>query len=221
LALAIKLPGVLELVEKHFMQEGNPFQKTSVSPFATPSDFPFTVKCDGCGRQIGVNAGMAGTEIVCQCGQTLRVPLLSDLRQMKGKGAYGEAPLAAIKRMLATKASLPGDFCVGCRRQTTEKLVCLAECENPQADRKNPLRHLLAIFYTPIWLFFEYFHKDRLMHGNEIMIHLPVTFCNQCRAATKDLSRAWALKKILQRVPVYAQLLEEYPRTKLTLAKEE
>ena len=43
-----------------------------------------------------------------------------------GRGAYGDDPLSVVKRLLAAKESLPGDVCVACRRETTQKIVCLA-----------------------------------------------------------------------------------------------
>jgi len=166
------------------MPEGNPFKPDAAGSTVPQANFPFVAECGSCGRRIGVTAGMAGTQVPCQCGQTIAVPLLSDLRRDIGRGAYGDSPLAVVKRLLAGKDSLPGEMCAACRRPTTERIVCLAECESPQAER------------------------------------LPVTLCDECRSATKNLDRRAALNRILRSVPAYARLLDEYPRTKLTLVEE-
>jgi len=203
------------------MPEGNPFKPDAAGSTAPQGDSPFVAECGSCGRRIGVTAGMAGTQVPCQCGQTIAVPLLSELRSQTGRGAYGDDPLTVVKRLLAAKDSLPGDVCVACRRETTQKIVCLAECESPQAERQNPFRHLLALLSLPIWIVLEWLGKQRPTHGNEIIMRLPVTLRDECRSATKDLGRRRTLNRILRSVPAYARLLDEYPRTRVTLADEQ
>jgi hypothetical protein len=203
------------------MQEGNPFKTHSAGAEAAPSEFPFAVTCANCGRRVGVSAGRAGAEIVCPCGNTLHVPLLSDLRRQEGKSGYGDDPRSVIARLLTERDSLPGDACVGCQRPTKEKIVCIADLESSQASSYNPLRYLRSIMLFFNWTLMKRANKDRAIRNNENAIRLPVTFCRQCREVNKDLHRGWALKKLLQCVPVYTQLLEECPQAKLTLAKEE
>ncbi len=41
----------------------------------------YTLEC-ACGAKTGVSPGQAGQELACQCGRTLSVPLLRELRQL-------------------------------------------------------------------------------------------------------------------------------------------
>jgi hypothetical protein len=197
------------------MKDGNPFRKTTDSP--EQADAPYSVQCGRCGRRIGVTAGIAGTEIICQCGHSVPIPLLSDLRRQSGKGGYGEDAKTVIGRLLSGNESLPGNYCVGCHKSTAEKIVCLAEYDVSDSGRLNPLQSAINYIKARIG---RLRGKEPPAPRRGAAIRLPVTLCNECLAANKELRHAWALRTLLKRVPAYKQLLDEYPRAKLSLSEE-
>lgn len=58
-----------------------------------------SVKCP-CGRAIPVSAGQAGAEVVCSCGQAVRVPLLTELRRASGEASDPSELAQALHAML-------------------------------------------------------------------------------------------------------------------------
>ena len=49
-----------------------------------------------------VTVAQAGTEVNCQCGRVVSVPLLSKLRQLSGQEAYETGTIDTINRMIRT-----------------------------------------------------------------------------------------------------------------------
>lgn len=67
----------------------------------------FTVSCS-CGRVQTVSEGSAGARIACDCGQTVDVPSLTQLRKQAG--------LSAIETPIEYQTAIQTDFCSAVRR---------------------------------------------------------------------------------------------------------
>jgi hypothetical protein len=202
------------------MDDVNPYQAPSRQSGESGEDAPFFVECV-CGRYVGVTAGMAGTEAACECGHVLPVPGLSELRRKAGHEPYGDDAVVLIRRALAERDSLPGDNCVGCGSSTQQSLVCVAECERPARERRGCARHLIAFVSLPFYLFAEMTERWRKeeLHGRETVLHIPITVCRNCRARIAGVQHGQALRAVVERVPEFRRLLEQYPNTELTIAE--
>ena len=183
----------------------------------------FHVECR-CGERIEVTAGMAGTEVRCSCGVLNRVPGLSKLRQAAGQGAYITNAVEMINKMLAQGELPPGPDCMICHSPTRATFTCEVVCEKAWVMRRGPGESNafltgLALAFAPFWLALTLLAKrDRNepdVRGRDVTVRVPLRLCGACRRSLGGLRRPRAIKRLLRQVPIYAQLLEEYPGAKV------
>ena len=107
-----------------------------------------------CGHSLPVTADQAGSEVVCGCRRSVRVPRLSELRNAAGEGAYESGILDTIRRM-AREGRLPvGNVCQLSGRPTSDVARVLVECERKWV--RGPRRttsglFLLGMLTFPFW----------------------------------------------------------------------
>jgi len=181
----------------------------------------YSIDCS-CGKNIEVSSSQAGSEIVCSCGKPLTVPRLSELRKSVGLGAYETGIVDTINRMI-TQGELPGEnICAYSGMPTTDVLIVIIQYE--QRFRKTEDSEVTAVtillgFFIPFWWFFKLFsmigagriRTDDLGRDSEVKVPLRV-----CKEFHKKLARGWsrnAVRKMLKAVPIYNQLLDEYPKS--------
>ena len=180
----------------------------------------FAITCTHCGNEIPVSAVMAGTEVSCSCGTVNDVPLLSSLRKLAGKAAYITNTAEEIKRVLADgELPFPRD-CVVCRMRTEEIFECITVCEQPAArSESDPGWGFFNLLVTPLalmagWIVFvdsEGAPEQADAHGRELVVSTPLAMCQRCHGETRGLTKQSGLRALLQTVPIYARLLEEFP----------
>ena len=86
----------------------------------------YQVTC-GCGKVHAVTAGDAGALLWCECGKTVEVPQLHELRADTGEAVV--SPAVAIKSLLLA-GKLPGTSrCVLCDRETDGIVHVGIQCE--------------------------------------------------------------------------------------------
>jgi hypothetical protein len=94
----------------------------------------FRINCE-CGKRIFVTTGSAGGTVRCECGRTVTVPLLSELRRQNGLPAYQVNPARVIEQMLAAGELPRVGPCARCGNPTDEVLDAVAECETSWAGQ--------------------------------------------------------------------------------------
>lgn len=193
----------------------NPYAppKTENGPVASDEDFPFHINCE-CGCRIGINVGMAGSQIDCRCKRIISVPRLSELRKAVGKNAYGDDPVLIIESLLKSYGSLPSGSCAHCGCATSQKICFIAECERPRVKKPSPVRHLLALISLPLWALLVSKETQREVRGREITVGIAVTLCDAC-SRSLNLRKRSVLRELVNKVPIYHRLLQEYPQTTL------
>ena len=181
----------------------------------------FHVECD-CGQRIEVTAGMAGAEVRCSCGRVNRVPGLSALRQAAGQDAYVTNAVEAIRIMVAQGELPPGPNCMICHSPTGIVFNCEVVCEEAwirRRGRSNRFLAGLALMFAPFWLTLALRHgrdpNEPDKQGHDVKLRVPLRLCGACRSSLGGLRRARAIKRLLRQVPIYKQLLEEYPDAKV------
>ncbi len=179
-------------------------------PAATVTLMDYSVTC-GCGRIIPVGPGSAGMRLECPCRRTVEVPSLHELRL-----AAGEVAVSAdvVIETLLREGRLPEERdCVGCDLPTED--VSYAHVECARAEVRKPGWTL-----NPLWLLVGYLVFKRegevQVRGRDVAYRLPVRVCEGCARGLNNSG----IRRLLEQVPLYAQLLAKYPRARVSLARQ-
>jgi hypothetical protein len=168
-----------------------------------------------CGRQLKVPATAAGTEIACECGARVRVPNLSQLRTLAGRGAYETGIVDVIHRMRA-EGSLPwGELCAVSGKPTQDTMDLSVHCETVQLGKDGLLSPMVLVFlFGPLLAMLLSQRSTHDPHGRETRIWTPLRVAKENQRTVVRASQK-TLRRLLRTVPVYAALLDEYPRAKV------
>jgi hypothetical protein len=176
----------------------------------------FNIDCP-CGKQNTVSGGSAGATIVWACGQAITVPSLSKLREQAGLPPYDPGPLLLIQHLLATN-QLPGTkLCAACGHETDHVVEVRAQCETSYRTESNDRSIGEVLFWLLVFtpgLLFKSRRRTVNEFGRDTVLSLPLPVCDGCRPS---LGRRKAIKRSVQKIPLYGELLEKYPDAKLTL----
>ena len=172
----------------------------------------FTVRCD-CGRLLPVTSASVGSEVRCACGQINSVPNLSELRLQAGKSSYQVSIAERINNLVASGELPPGDQCAECGKSTHDTLRILLECERPW-QRESGIWHLIGMVLLHSLVFWAWLlsRPGQDATGRELVVRTPLRMCADCAARLKRRNRPREIKQLLAEVPIYFDLLEEYPR---------
>ena len=176
----------------------------------------YAVTC-GCGTRHPVSATQAGSTLSCACGRSIEVPPLSDLRSAAGESAI---PLNTIEeiRVLVRRGELPnGSICPYSDRPANATLVLLVKCEQMWVrggDRWRTGSIVAAVLFCG-WIgallaLFSPVRREEL--GRDTVVEVPVRISSDLADEMLRIRQQKKLKSILRKTPIYAKLLEEFPR---------
>jgi hypothetical protein len=146
----------------------------------------------------------------CSCGRTVEVPPLSALRAQAGESVVA---LELLLEAMLHDGELPEEnACLRCSAATQAVALVRVDCEKAEIRRGD-------WNFDPSLLLFGWLRWTRspevTVIGRDLSYRLPLRLCPACSARI----RRWALKKCLRRVPIYARLLEKYPRAKIQIER--
>jgi len=173
----------------------------------------YSLQCH-CGRTVAVTKADAGGQVQCRCGQSVRVPRLSELRRQAGEAAYESGAVDRIRRMLAEGQLPPGDTCQFSFRPTKDVLLVTVECETPYARRGCGWWSLLFIGLFSLVAYRLAMQEQIEAVGRETVLRLPLLIDAEFQPQVRRYS-ASRLSELLRAVPIYAQLLAEFPRARV------
>ena len=180
----------------------------------------YEVRC-ACGKAFAVAGGDAGATLRCDCGRTVDVPPLHELRIAAGEEVL--SPAVRLESLLLA-GKLPGTReCVGCFRETKGIVRVSIECERgislPEGASRDPtpppgclLGLLAALIPAPA-------EKEGPLtqhFGQDVAFIVPLPICESCR---NELVDPRALSVALRHIPEYAALLGAYPHAWIALAE--
>lgn len=172
------------------------------------------VTCN-CGQAIPVTAGMAGSEVTCECGERVCVPPLRLLRQeLSADAADSTDPIAAIRTALEHHRPPAGTNCILCQTPTDHSIEC--DLDGWQHGPQDP---------TVAWLtrrlrgLFQRTGSPTASDRNASPIRVPVRICPGCFRRAGDLERHGAVKKIINRAALYRQVHTLYPKAQFRFVK--
>jgi hypothetical protein len=172
----------------------------------------FSLECS-CGRTLAIQAAQAGTTLLCACGAQIRVPSLSKLRDLAGQAAYESGTIDVIRGML-DRGELPaGDRCAISGEPTADVADLYVEAERMYSRGDNRVYAWLGVLVSPI-LLLGLFQEPRPDVGRETVVRTPLRIASAYHPKVRRSGQR-ALKRWLRGVPIYARLLEEYPRARV------
>jgi hypothetical protein len=173
----------------------------------------YLLKCS-CGKEVPVQSSQAGLEIACECGQAIKVPSLSKLRELSGKGAYEAGIIDTINRLIGCGELPAGNRCAVSGEPTEDAIELFVEAERiSQVGTSVGQAVLVALLCSPL-LAAAMAIKDPRDVGREIVVATPLRVSGIHHRRVRKASQR-ALKRWLRTIPVYAQLLKEYPRSRV------
>ena len=184
----------------------------------------YSVPCE-CGKTLAVIATDAGTDMRCECGRLVSVPILSQLRATIRPRAYEAGTIDKINRMIRDGQLPPGDRCMICGVTTSDALDVHVQCESAWVKGPGNTRFLLValgILFFPFWILWVFLGRE-LLGEERKELGCERSACAPLRICTKhgdELRRKWTtakIKKLLLAILVYRELLAEFPAAKVTL----
>jgi hypothetical protein len=158
---------------------------------------------------------LAGSRVNCACGKEVVVPALSALKNSVGRSALG---IQFRIRDLLDRGVLPREStCLLCKLPSTNTVHCWATCLRPYVKpRPGILKYVvLGVLFGLAGVFFGMAdERDDEVHGEDVRLRLPLRVCGNC---AEQLHDTLLLKETLLDVPIYAELLERYPGTDVSL----
>ncbi len=196
----------------------------------------YAVTCP-CGTKTSVTATQAGLEVKCDCGEQVVVPPLSRLRRAAGREAYsGSGVVGKIRRMISSGELPWGNVCAYSGRPTEGSIDLLAECKKLHPiDRIWVLRFLrillgllanlvlilveglVLVLSGPLGSFWSGFDLiDVKRHGVEV-VRVPLRVSTEWHDKLLGMRSQRRLREMLRTVPVYDELLGQFPDGKITV----
>ncbi len=132
-------------------------------------------------RQRGDGDGGGGRpEIDCSCGRAIKVPSFGELRQRAGLPANNVSPALMISHLLERGELYPPADCVWCGAESDDVLHFRVECERQWVKREGGFSWVLYLV-SPLAAILTYSREQTQDFGKDIIFHLPVTVCPNCR----------------------------------------
>jgi hypothetical protein len=173
----------------------------------------FSLECSCCGRSLAVETTQAGTALLCECGVQVAVPSLGKLRELAGRSAYETGTIDVIHGMLRRGELPAGDRCAVSGGSTQDVIDLYVEAERIYRASDTRAFAWLGVLLSPIFLL-GLLQEPRPNVGRETIVPTPLRVAAAYLPKVRRSGQR-ALKRWLRTVPVYAKLLEEYPRARV------
>lgn len=165
-----------------------------------------------------MTASQAGSTFACQCGRSVVVPTLSTLRKSAGESAI---PLSSIERIeiMLRNGELPtGDICPVSGRPTDDTIQFHVQCEKMWVRGGSSFWQVLAyvLFFGWLGLLIHQEPEEVERFGRETSILIPLRISSEVRPKILRMKRQKKLKALLAQVPIYSQLLNDFPDATIT-----
>lgn len=113
----------------------------------------------------------------------------------------------------------PGSLCAVSGVLTDDVLEFIVQCESPYIvnDRSGWLWSLvLAPFVFKLWLH-ESYTQEPQVYGREVSVRIPLRVDRREHARLRKAGQR-SIRRLLMDIPIYAELLREYPSARIIVA---
>jgi hypothetical protein len=137
---------------------------------------------------------------------------------MAGRPAYETGTVDVIRRMLA-EGSLPwGELCAVSGKPTQDAMDLSVHCERVQAEKDGVrVLQVAVLLFGPLVALLGQ-RPSRDPHGRETSVWTPLRVAQEHQRTVARASQK-ALRRLLRTVPVYAALLDQYPRARVHIGR--
>lgn len=190
----------------------------------------YKVACE-CGARIPVSAVQAGSSVACSCGRDVNVPTLSSLRKSAGQPPIPVDNIATITAMIKNGELPDNDLCPYSNRPANETVFFRMQCERTWARQNRDSDAYKAFFYVLVfgWLGAMLTagksrngeNRENETLGRDTWVDVPVRISSDVRPNIIRMRRQKKLKELLSQTPIYAELLEEFPQTRVSVLKDQ
>jgi hypothetical protein len=178
---------------------------------------PFSVDCP-CGRSVGVTGDQAGSSVRCDCGAEVAVPSLGRLRERAGKDRYESNTGDAIRRLVRAGELPAGSTCVLSGTPTDDVLeldILIPRLFKTERDRNEVIVLLVLGLFGG--LLYSILNRSRIAEDGLTVVPAPLRVAARHHAKVVGMGQG-RLRRLLRTVPIYAQLLDENPRARFSVA---
>jgi hypothetical protein len=117
---------------------------------------------------------------------------------------------------MAAAGELPPEpFCLLSYKPTADVLPVTVECETPYGWQYSWWM-LLLIACVSMALYRRAASDESDVKGREVAVELPLRIAADCQPQVRRFNQT-KLRELLSTVPIYAQLLQEYPGARLSV----
>ena len=171
-----------------------------------------------CTKRILVTPSLCGGDVRCDCGKTVSVPKLSELRRLNGVSHENLSPLQRLQK-LDDHGELLTDFtCAVCRTRRGDLHDCWVQCEALVAKGPGLLGTIAYICMLPFFTLgsgvalllsrnSEYDNPE--IHGRDTAVIVAVPVCAECERGFRKSDRR--RRAALRAIGAYSDLLNAYP----------
>jgi hypothetical protein len=145
--------------------------------------------------------------------------MLSELRRQAGQARY-EVDIAAKLQQMFADGELPAESdCVGCGVKTENVLRCSVECERTWTRGGGGFWKTFFLGFFVPWQYLRQDYGNPEVVGRELVVQTPIRYCDSCWYAMGKKPRKRQVVDLLRAVPMYNQLLLEYPSADVSISK--
>lgn len=183
----------------------------------------YEVPCE-CGQAILVTSTQAGSQVRCGCGRAVIVPTLSKLRRDAGQPSIVLDTIQRIELMIDQGELPTGVLCPISGRMADATVYFHVQCESVwvRGDERaqvasSLLAALVGVFVGGLgaWGMSTGARAAEVQEcGRDSYVVIPLRIASTEIQSAKGLDQA-ALRRLLATVPIYAQLLADYPTAKI------
>ncbi len=183
----------------------------------------YPIHCE-CGAMLEVTSAQAGGDLPCHCGRRVRIPALSELRQMAGLAPHETSAVDTINRMIR-QGDLPwGDVCAVSGMPTADCVTLHVQCESKWvqgAGEGRPRTFLRAILFVFGYILIKIGPSPSNPETNEVgrerSVVVPLLVREEHQAPLRKSQSQSKLRELLRSVPIYAELLDEFPEAQISV----
>jgi hypothetical protein len=196
-----------------------PIGPAAKDPGGTPgragSSGGFSVEC-ACGRTIPIGASQAGSITRCECNADVRVPSLGRLRESVGRDRYESSISDTIHRMIQSGALPSRDTCAITRKPTED--VIELDIVMPRFFKTNENADKIAILFIGLLgaLLLAAIRRPKFQEEGALTIRVPILVARRYHPKVRRMGQR-RLFRLLQTIPIYAELLNENPHSRITI----
>ncbi len=155
----------------------------------------------------------AGASVICDCGKTVPVPLLSALRRAAGES--NRTIIEELRFQIANKELPYGNLCPFSGKLADYIVTINVQCERSWTrggEDPNWLEIGFNVAFGWVGALIASRNKTPLQEfGRETVIDLPLKVSAEMRSQVIRMRSQNSLKTALRTVPIYEKLLEQYP----------